>query len=555
MRTSVLGGESKTRGLFAGRRSRAAFVAWAVFAIAGAVTVMYGGLLAAVIVGVVGVALFFLLADTGSGSSTAGRVQRRVRMWARRRDGWDNFVPIAWRPADLVDGAGRTRSERRASHQLWNAHRSLPDGVDGLYWLEKRPGQPAVAYHSPRAGGPDAAFLTVAYAVDGPIKGLHGDGFVSGCQEAFGELLAGWGSAQKLVSGVQIVTRVLPADSAFHELWLEGELDPAAPPLLQREYGKLLDDLSANSFVQRHYVVVRWNLTPRFRRMSNRRAPGPQGWLETVQDQLPMVEHRLREARYSRVTALSGPRLAAVLRHLQHPDWPIDRASDVTPDTCWLPSHDEWAWTETVSEPPDPTDPTLILPSTSWYHRTAVIPAAALEVRELNGLWLAPLLIGMDEQIVRTIAVHHQLIPAPEAKVQARMDATSDRADLVGEARKGRLIGDGTELALSASMRRLQDLADGVGAHGDEWVAYITVSARSADELGAACAHIEEAADTAGISRLDWQDTLQSAAHANTWPLGRGIVPPRRSRSTRAVERLSGESRSELGNGRRPTEA
>ena len=68
-----------------------------------------------------------------------------------------------------------------------------------------------------------------------------------------------------------------------------------------------------------------------------------------VVDQLESVERRLREAMYVNVRALSGPRLGAVLRHLQHPGWPIDRASDVNVVPgfglagCWLPSHDEWS--------------------------------------------------------------------------------------------------------------------------------------------------------------------------------------------------------------------
>ena len=242
---------------------------------------------------------------------------------------------------------------------------------------------------------------------------------------------------------------------------------------------------------------------------------------------------------YRKVHALTGPQLAAVLRHLQHPDWPIDRASDVTPADCWLPSHDEVAFTEVTAEYPDPLDPDWLLPETSWVHRTAQIPVDALEVREVDGLWLAPLLTGLAEPIVRTLAVHIHFTPAREAKAVARRDVTTDQRDILARERKGQMVDDDTELALSSSARRMSDLREGIGHHGAHWAAFLTVSARTRSELSAACAHLEAAAaDDAGINRLDWLDTLQSAAQATTWPLGRGMTTPPRPVLTRAMRKV-----------------
>jgi hypothetical protein len=57
--------------------------------------------------------------------------------------------------------------------------------------------------------------------------------------------------------------------------------------------------------------------------------------------------------------------------------------------------------------------------------------------------------------------------------------------------------------------------------------------------LAAACTHLEAAAaDDAGINRLDWLDTIQSAAHATTWPLGRGMSSPPTSVLTRALRKV-----------------
>jgi hypothetical protein len=70
-------------------------------------------------------------------------------------------------------------------------------------------------------------------------------------------------------------------------------------------------------------------------------------------------------------------------------------------------------------------------------------------------------------------------------------------------------------------------------------VAYLQVSTPDEDGLAHVSGVIEEAADQAGITRLDWLDTVQSAAHATTWPLGRGITPPARSRTMKTLHAVS----------------
>jgi hypothetical protein len=322
-------------------------------------------------------------------------------------------------------------------------------------------------------------------------------------------------------------------------MWLQDQLDPEAPQDLQTDYTTLLGQLSSSSFVQRHYVVVLWTVDDQFRAHARRQAPGLDGWLWLVNAGIETAHRRLTDAMYRKVHPLTGPQLAALLRHLQHPDWPIDRASDVTPADCWFPSHDEVAFTEVTAEYPDPLDPDWLLPATSWLHRTAQIPVQALEVREVDGLWLAPLLTGLAEPIVRTLAVHIQFTPAREAKAVARRDVTTDQRDILARERKGQLVDDDTELALSSSARRMSDLREGVGHHGAHWAAFLTVSARSRSDLSAACAQLEAAAaDDAGINRLDWLDTLQSAAQATTWPLGRGMTTPPRPVLTRAMRKV-----------------
>ena len=315
-RTSVLGGESKNRGLISGRKSRGATVTWIVTAVVCCLLLLFlqfrGLILAVIVAGAVLVALM----DIGTGSTPWSRRQDRRRMRYRRRTGIVDFVPVDDRPDDLPP-----------KDPTWIRYRDWPDGVDGLSWLRSAPGVPAVAYHTPVGQDP---YLSVTFGVDGPVQGLHGDAYVARAQEAFGELMAGWGSGQKLVSGIQIVTRVLPADSAAHESWLMEQLDrDGAPIALQDDYLDLSDELTALSFVQRHFVVIRWNVDAGWHRVADRQGAGLAGWLDIITAALASVERRLQDAMYVKVRPLSGPRLGAVLRNMQHPGWPIDRASDV----------------------------------------------------------------------------------------------------------------------------------------------------------------------------------------------------------------------------------
>lgn len=534
-RTSILGGETKSRGLLGGRRSRGVVGAWMTLGLVAAVLILFLQLVGFFIASAAAVLLFVMTMDPGNGSSPFKRLQDRRRMRFRRRNGFDDFVPVSWRPADLDPKAGASRTERGANQREWNTYRDWPDAVDGLYWLESRPGRPAVAYHGPSGESP---YLSVAFSVDGPIQGLHGDLFVAEAQFEFGQLMADWGASQKLVSGLQIVTGCCRRTARSTRCgWRSNSTRPP-----RRTAGGVRGAARPAQRIQLRAAPLRG--TPLERRQPvhrGRRPPraGPGRFLEVIQEQTAVVARRLVDAMYSKVHPLSGPQLGAVLRHLQHPDWPIDRASDVNVDSCWLPSHDEWSSTEVISESPDPLNPDLMLAQSSWLHRTTSLPIKGLEVRPVDGLWLAPLLTGMEEQIVRTVSTHIAFVPAREAKIGARRDATSDRAEIISQERKGRIVDDDAELALSAAVRRFEDLRDGGGHHGAVWTGFITVSARKPDELQAACTHIEEAADGAGINRLEWLDTLQSAAHAATWPLGRGMATPKRSGAARTAERLS----------------
>ena len=254
--------------------------------------------------------------------------------------------------------------------------------------------------------------------------------------------------------------------------------------------------------------------------------------------EVPAARRRLEVARLHPGEALSAARVAAVLRHQQIPSWPIDQAGDVDVHDPWLASRDEWSYTVTEDVGPDGA-------VESWVHRTAVVPIDAVETGARTPLWLLPLLAQMPHQVVRTVSIQIEAIPASQARTEARSDVTSDLADLEAQARKGVLVGEDLKVAMRAAKARLADLEPGSGHHGAGWAMHVSISARTRLELMDATEQITEAAGHCGITDLSWYDTQHEAAQACTWPIGRGMAPVKASAATRIRGRLAGKGHQE----------
>lgn len=516
MQVRVLGGEGGRRSFFGGSHGKARTGGLIVVAVIGAVlTILFqtvGLVLTVVAAGVV----FLATIRTHRGSLLV-RVQKR-RGWSRRqRSGTDYFKPVTTRPEDLDPSVG-TKADRKVAGKEWAAYRDWPDGVEGMHWLQRGRGEPGIAWHTPTG---EDGYLSVAFDVEGQIRGVESDGFLDAAMTAYGALLAGYGSALSLPNRVQSLTRVVPVDSAFHEAWVWQQLDDnpeTTPAALVASYDEVVGLVSRSGLMQRHYMVIRWPLTPQFLAAAARRGPAQAGWRALMAAEIQMVRSRLRSAKLGYVDAVSGAQLAAVLRHMQHPSWPIDQAADVDVDAPWLPSHDELSATVITGPGPDGREE-------QWWHRTAVLPIEAFETGTRGSLWAAPLLSRMPHPIVRTLSLQTEVIPAADARHAARTDVTTDLADLEAQKEKGVLTNEESEAGLAAARSRLEDLRPGSGHHGAGWVGHLTISARTRDDLIDATAKITEAAGDAGITALDWCDTQQAAASACTWPVARGMQP------------------------------
>lgn len=534
-----LGGESGHRSFFGGTHSKTRIALIIGFVVAGMiVTILVGwpGLL----LGLGGVGVTMLVTTKTHRGTIMERSRRRRRWKARVAFGTDAFEPYdvaAWDQAEQAVRVAKGRTEKWEAQRTLTAMRANPDGADGMGWLECGRGVPGIQWHAPIG---ERAYLAVTFSVTGQLRGIESTSVMTRAAEAWGAFLASRAVPSVLVEDVQTTTRVLPADTALQEFWVLNSLDPDAPGDAIASYEEVLRRTGNGAMVQRHFITVKWPLTPAFYDTARKYGEGRDGWRGLMREEIGSAHRGLTEARMGHVDVLSARQVTAVMLHQQNPSRPIDYVADVHPSRLGVRSHDEFS--AHVVEGVDP----LTCEPVEWWHRTAKITADALATAPRTQLWALDLLIGRDIQFIRSVSFHIHLVPAGEAKAAAQRDLVRDQAEAISKSESGSVDLDETGTAMSASKRRRMDLRAGTGHHGAAWVGYVTISTRSRDELARASRQLEETCATGlGIEYLDWQDSYQAAASGTTWPIGRGITAHDASFSARAYRALAGKSEKE----------
>lgn len=519
-RTSIIGGESRHRSRLGG-----SIPTWRLAAIGIAFAIgMFLTLILAEVGIVIGVLLIggtWLLTATTSRGSILERLVARERWKERTERGLLRFQPFDQDEWDALAAKSRAKSKRvrEDARMQAAAMRDLPDGASGMGWLQRQPRQPGIAWHDVLGEEP---YLSVAFEVSGQLRGLESDRASEAAAIAWGRFLAGLSRSESVAKAVQVLTRVLPPDSARHQAWLLRTLDPNVPPAIARSYDQLVRKADDSAMIQRHFVVVRWPITTAFRRAARRFGEGQDGWRAFMRREIASMSAALRGAGHHEVDALSAARLTAVITHMQNPDHPIDRVVGIDPDRLGLPTlPDEWSAHVVNVTDPDTGE------ERQWWHRTGRIRAEDMATVRRDSMWLSSLLSGTGDGTLRTLSFQLWAVPAHVARSQTRLDRTRDRADQIARSKSGKIEDEEAQLRLTSSERRAADLAPGSRQAGIEWVGYLTVSARSREELGEACRRAQELAEKdMGVERLEWQDTYQAAASGCTWPIARGIQPP-----------------------------
>lgn len=544
-RTAVLGGESGSRGFLGGRMSKSR--KWAL-GVAGAISIV--AVMFLQIPGAVIAVLLLSAAAIGTGGQNSLWMKHvaRSRIRQHAKAGTDAYRPFdagEWERLSQITG----RAERAGAARSMAAMRQMPSGADGMGWLDMFPGRPGIAWHNPVGESP---YLSVVFSVTGQLRGIQSRTAVESAMEAFGRFQAGMGKSTSLATGLQTLTRVLPPDSARHEAWVTSQL-AVIPPVMDedsqsavranrarqgqidalRSYDSLVRSHRRGRMIQRHYVVVTWPIDRHFTAAAALKGSGNDGWRALMAEEIASISRRLTAAREGRVEVLTARQASAVIRHMQHPDWPIDQAADVDPIAFGIAADPVPGAHYVHGVDPDGVE-------REWYHATAQAVADSIATGPRSGLWLLPVLTGMTAPIIRTISISRLMVPAVQAKRAAKADVTSDQADEISDRKKGRLPDEDTKVRLNAAKRRRADLAPGTGHAGVEYLINVTVSARTAAELAAARRQIAEAFDlNLGIEALEWFDSYQPAASGLTWPIGRGITRPKPSLADRFTRSTS----------------
>ncbi|TPW78401.1 hypothetical protein [Schumannella sp. 10F1B-5-1] len=531
-----IGGESAHRSFFGRTQPKGRIPALAVCFLVMLVATPLIGVWGVVIAAAGGLTTVLLTARTHRGSIIDRRIRRS--RWKRRTaagtDRFDPFDEAEWEVRTSALANARGRKARTAAAREVAAMRAVPDGADGLGWLQLAPREPGIAWHAP-SGEPE--YLSVAFTVTGQASGLESPSAMRQAAAAWGAFLESKASASNLASSVQTITRVLPPDSAMQEFWVLSALDDAAPADAVQSYEDVLRLTGENAMVQRHYIVLRWQVTEQFRDAALKYGTGRDGWRGLMRQEISSTITGLRDARLGEVEVLSARRLAAMILHQQNPSRPIDYVADIDPTSLGLSSHDEFS-----AHVVDDSDP-VTGETVTWWHRTAAITSENMAMGARTPLWALPLLLGNETRTVRTLSFHLRLIPKGEASSAARADVVRDTADVRAAREKGRLVADETGSNMSAAKRRAADLAHGSPHQGVEWVGFVTISERSRDDLMRGSRILEDACATQlGVTRLDWLDSYQAAASGTTWPIARGLNPGTPSFATRTVNRMAGRS-------------
>ncbi|MXN63186.1 hypothetical protein GR184_11400 [Bacillus sp. BGMRC0062] len=472
-------------------------------------------------------------ADHANPQISAAKERRRAVARARR---WGLAAPESAVKKPTGRKKQRSRSKAQTTKEGSSAAsprqtRRVPNApmfVGSVRWfeLETSAGKMVIFKHMdrPRKTNKAKTYFSVILECVGAPGGVMRDYEADRPYMGFGKFLSKLASRQSLAATHQEISRSLPVDMTEHTEWAVENVSGGAPKIALESYEELISQVGAAAEQHRTFYVLNIPQTAAFRRRAGLYGTGDEA------DARVIFEEIRRAAAWARnlgavdsVSALDESRAAALIRSLQDPSYDIDDTLSYLPGRehellglgdCW--QHLDWS---------ESTNHTTVRNAAGqWLHRTGWIPAdgfpaAEMGVRALKGLVTAE----SEQSFIRTITLTTNLLDAKEARRLGRADLTSDTAAKKRKVRKGQIDDGSSDVKLSSSARRMQDLAPASGHHGAHYGLFLTVSAPDTHGLEVACQAMEARASGCGIDRIDWLRDQQDTAFAATLPLGRGL--------------------------------
>ena len=510
-RMVVVGGEVQSRGLFGGNRTAPEWIGLSTAIGAGLVITVTGGIqivpliLAAVLV-LAGVILTTPNKFSGHRSLGALYVEVRHRQ-ARARNQSLVYVPVKDRPQTRMIKAGKKDRERADAHGMievpvrYKDNAPLMVGTVRHFTIDTPEGPMVIFRHQGKVKKP---YYTATMEVIGSSSGIREEHRQESGHVARGQYLARLARRQSLVTHIQTLARAVPMDSADHLLWVNRRI-------ALESYGDLCETTRSRSEQHRTYETFRIPGSAALYRRAEAYGAGDEGIGQAIYQEI-----RSAMAQASMMGSITGSRplgpaaMAALLRHLQDPDFDIDDHDGADLMDCW--QHLDGA-----------ASPVSLVVNGHWHIRTGYVPASAFSPAPVPVEALEAIISGIQPAVVHSVSMVMELQDARSARSRARTDAAMDRATGNKVAKSG-VVTDGTEeVLMGASHQRLVDLKPGSGHHGAAYGLYICFAVEDASEILSTTDVVEAAASDAGIEFIDWLDHRNDLALITTMPFTRGI--------------------------------
>ena len=420
---------------------------------------------------------------------------------------WRGRTPYQWLPIDVRFGVQGRRAAfvsdaREAGVDIetgveCDVH--PPEAVGALRWLAQPFGGAELAI----LAGLEDGSLTSVLEIEGPGVGLFDGPDQEGMVARWGAVLRDLANSEGFVSRIELLERCMPVDPQAHDRYV-AEFDAlAVPEQLRLSYDELHDQVGAVSEQHRNFLVVRMTGDRALAKASKLAGGGDDGLGAVMLREVEALAARLEDAGIKVLHGLGPRRTAALIASLYNPDHPLDDTVGMTPRNAWPRT------TVNTRE--------YLEVDGDWFHATAWVKTWPLVAVGVN--FLAPLLV-QTPGVIRTVAVTMDLIPTDVAMTTAMSDLTTDAANSSAAAKAGRTVDPRDDRQLSQAELRAYDVSQGAG--GVKAVGYVTVSARTAEDLELAKRRMRTAGARAWLT-LEWCDKEHDRAFVNTLPLARGL--------------------------------
>lgn len=308
---------------------------------------------------------------------------------------------------------------------------------------------------------------------------------------------------------IAMVARQLKSDPYAHARDIAARGDVNAAAWLRESYAELHEQLSTSAEQHRFYAVLSLDYTPDLVAEAETFGGGDRGLAHVVGRELEDLTTRLAEAKLPVSSVLNVARLASLIRNSYSPDHPVDAIAGMRRNRAWPHEIDATAETHVAARTSG---------GAWWYHCTAAVAAWPQTPVGVN--FLAPLLVQLPD-VIRTVAVVFTLEPNDRALRRVLAEATDDAADAARSAKLGRVADPREVRAEAQTTDRGRELAG--GAAGAGLVGYLTISARSEEELRRLRRDVEAKAGSAFLA-LEWCDREHPRAFVNTLPMAAGTA-------------------------------